>query len=239
MRGYIYAYVDPEYTDKGNNVVDVKLRVFEGEQFRLGRLEFEGNTTTKDKVLRREIFLEEGSDHGHGDLQAEPLQARPARLLQGHRQPRLQGQPRLEDRRHHRQGHRGREERHPVRRRLLRGRRLLRAGAVRDAQLPRRGRELLASAISADARTNFFSISYADPWFMDTPNSLGVSLYNRETILPASFGYEQRGKGGTIAYGYRLRRFDSVSLLYGYERVAQRLPDRRRCRIRTATSRCR
>ncbi|HYO79016.1 MAG TPA: outer membrane protein assembly factor BamA, partial [Thermoanaerobaculia bacterium] len=60
MRGYIYAYVDPEYVDRGNNVVDVNLRVFEGEQFRLGRLEFEGNTTTKDKVLRREIFLEEG-----------------------------------------------------------------------------------------------------------------------------------------------------------------------------------
>ena len=54
---------------------------------------------------------------------------------------------------------------------------------------------------------------------MDTPNSLGVSLYNRETVLPAAFGYEQRGKGGTIAYGYRLRRFDSLSLLYGYERA--------------------
>ena len=60
MRGYIYAYVDPEYVEKGGNVVDVKLKVFEGDQFRLGRLEFVGNTTTKDKVLRREIFLEEG-----------------------------------------------------------------------------------------------------------------------------------------------------------------------------------
>ncbi|HEX2123896.1 MAG TPA: POTRA domain-containing protein, partial [Thermoanaerobaculia bacterium] len=60
MRGYIYAYVDPEYVEKGNNVVDIHMRFFEGEQFRLGRLEFEGNTTTKDKVLRREIFLEEG-----------------------------------------------------------------------------------------------------------------------------------------------------------------------------------
>jgi outer membrane protein insertion porin family len=60
MRGYIYAYVDPEYTERPDNVVDVTLRIYEGDQFRLGRMEFEGNTTTKDKVLRREIFLEEG-----------------------------------------------------------------------------------------------------------------------------------------------------------------------------------
>ncbi|HET7711528.1 MAG TPA: POTRA domain-containing protein, partial [Thermoanaerobaculia bacterium] len=59
-RGYIYAYVNPEYINRDNNVIDVNIQVFEGDQFRLGRLEFQGNTTTKDKVLRREIFLEEG-----------------------------------------------------------------------------------------------------------------------------------------------------------------------------------
>src|SRR5260370_4678699 len=36
------------------------MTVYEGDQFRLGRLEFEGNNTTKDKVVRREIFIEEG-----------------------------------------------------------------------------------------------------------------------------------------------------------------------------------
>src|ERR1051325_1496371 len=60
MRGYIYAYVNPEYVTKDDGTIDVHLQAFEGEQFRLGRLEFQGNTTTKDKVLRREIFLEEG-----------------------------------------------------------------------------------------------------------------------------------------------------------------------------------
>src|SRR6202007_1541405 len=59
-RGYIYSYINPEYVEKEGNVVDVQIHVFEGDQFRLGRLEFQGNTTTKDKVLRREIFLEEG-----------------------------------------------------------------------------------------------------------------------------------------------------------------------------------
>src|ERR1051325_2627814 len=57
--GYIYAYVNPEYINH-DGVTDVKITVYEGDQFRLGRLEFQGNTTTKDKVLRREIFLQEG-----------------------------------------------------------------------------------------------------------------------------------------------------------------------------------
>src|SRR2546423_766672 len=59
-RGYIYSYINPEYVEKDNNVVDVQVHVFEGDQFKLGRLEFQGNTTTKNKVIRREIFLEEG-----------------------------------------------------------------------------------------------------------------------------------------------------------------------------------
>ncbi|MEO8036758.1 MAG: POTRA domain-containing protein, partial [Acidobacteriota bacterium] len=59
--GYIYAYVNPEYVNReGTNITDVHMQVYEGDQFTLGRLEFQGNNTTKDKVLRREIFLEEG-----------------------------------------------------------------------------------------------------------------------------------------------------------------------------------
>ena len=65
----------------------------------------------------------------------------------------------------------------------------------------------------------FFSLSYADPWFLDTPNSLGISLFNRNTHFPLSVGYDEVSKGGSIAYGYRLHRFDSLSLVYGLEHV--------------------
>jgi outer membrane protein insertion porin family len=68
-------------------------------------------------------------------------------------------------------------------------------------------------------RQNYFSLSYADPWFLDTPNSLGISLFNRTTNFPLSFGYDERSRGGTLAYGYRLHRFDSISFIYGLERV--------------------
>ncbi|MBK9089830.1 MAG: BamA/TamA family outer membrane protein [Holophagales bacterium] len=61
-RGYIYAFMNPEYVERPGkgNIVDVTIRVTEGDQFRVGRVEFVGNKTTKDKVLRRELQLFEG-----------------------------------------------------------------------------------------------------------------------------------------------------------------------------------
>jgi len=217
MRGYIYAYVDPEYVDKGNNVIDVKLNVFEGDQFRLGRLEFTGNTTTKDKVLRREIFLEEGQIMDMETFKQSIYKLGQLGYFKINDNPDFKVNPDtktvditvkgIEEGKNDVQFGGGYSEG---------------GGFFVQAQFATRNflgeGENFSLGYQRGRRTNFFSISYADPWFMDTPNSLGVSLYNRETLLPASFGYEQRGKGGTVAYGYRLRRFDSVSLLYGYER---------------------
>ena len=218
MRGYIYGYIDPEYVDKGNNVVDVNLRVFEGEQFRLGRLEFEGNTTTKDKVLRREIFLEEGqimdmetfkqSLYKLGQLGYFKVTENPDFKVNAESKTVDITVKGIEEGKNDVQFGGGYSEG---------------GGFFMQAQFATRNflgeGENFSLGYQRGQRTNYFNIAYADPWFMDTPNSLGVSLYNRETVLPQAFGYEQRGKGGTIAYGYRLRRFDSLSLIYGYERA--------------------
>jgi outer membrane protein insertion porin family len=46
--------------EDGVRKVDVTLKVDEGEQYTVRRINFEGNTTTKDKVLRRSMLLKEG-----------------------------------------------------------------------------------------------------------------------------------------------------------------------------------
>jgi len=58
------AEPEPEFKDNPSNpnegIVDVKITIDEGKQFSLRRLEFTGNTFTRDKVMRREFLLNEG-----------------------------------------------------------------------------------------------------------------------------------------------------------------------------------
>src|SRR5580658_9853368 len=50
---------DTKFDDE-KKTIDLVVDVDEGKQFYVRRIEFEGNTTTRDKVIRREIALEEG-----------------------------------------------------------------------------------------------------------------------------------------------------------------------------------
>ena len=58
------ADLDPQFKDNPANpsegIVDINITIDEGKQFRLRRLEFAGNTFTRDRVLRREVLINEG-----------------------------------------------------------------------------------------------------------------------------------------------------------------------------------
>ena len=59
--GYInFTSVPDTKFDDEKKIVNLIIDVDEGKQFYVRRIEFEGNTTTRDKVIRREIALEEG-----------------------------------------------------------------------------------------------------------------------------------------------------------------------------------
>jgi len=216
--GYIYSYINPEYVERENNVVDVHIQVYEGDQFRLGRLEFQGNNTTKDKVLRREIFLEEGqimdmetfkqSLYKLGQLGYFKVTDNPDFKVNQEKKTVDITVKGSEEGKNDIQFGGGYSEG---------------TGFFVQTQFSTRNfmgeGENLGLSFQTGNRLHFFSLSYADPWFLDTPNSLGVSLFNRTTNYPLSFGYQELSKGGSIAYGYRLHRFDSLSLVYGLERV--------------------
>lgn len=54
--GYLSINAEVEEIPAGDNEVDLKLKITEGNQFKFGLVGFEGNDKTKDKVLRRELY---------------------------------------------------------------------------------------------------------------------------------------------------------------------------------------
>jgi outer membrane protein insertion porin family len=60
--GYInFTSIPDTRFDDDKKLIYLDIDVDEGKQFYVRRIEFQGNTTTRDKVIRREIALEEGS----------------------------------------------------------------------------------------------------------------------------------------------------------------------------------
>jgi outer membrane protein insertion porin family len=71
------AEFDPEFKDNPANpnegIVDINITIDEGKQFRLRRLEFTGNTFTRDRVLRREFLINEGDIYNQQSLEVSVL----------------------------------------------------------------------------------------------------------------------------------------------------------------------
>ena len=59
--GYInFTSVPDTVIDEDKKLITLKVDIDEGKQYFVRRIEFQGNTTTRDKVIRRELALEEG-----------------------------------------------------------------------------------------------------------------------------------------------------------------------------------
>ena len=89
--GYIDFVGEPsfEFRDAEDPaLIDLNLTVDEGRQFFVRRINFAGNDTTRDKVIRRELLLDEGDMFKHqavGPVDSAPQPARLLRAAQGRR----------------------------------------------------------------------------------------------------------------------------------------------------------
>lgn len=58
--GYVDLVITPESAPAGPALVDVHYKIEEGERSYLNRVDIQGNTRTKDKVIRREVLVAPG-----------------------------------------------------------------------------------------------------------------------------------------------------------------------------------
>jgi len=220
-RGYIYAYTNQVLTDQedADHVVDVTVDVFEGERFRLKRLEFSGNTRTNDKVLRREFRLAEGDFMAMGIFRASVFKVNALGYWKLEEEP-LDfdfdddaGEVNVTVK--------GKEV----------GRNDIQFGAgyseldgffgqvmFNTRNFLGRG-ETLGVSIQAGRRTDYYTLSFTEPYLFDRRILLGGSIF--KTSL-TSYGFERDTTGGSVTVGLGVGTFSSVSGLLAYEDVFSR-----------------
>ncbi len=70
LKGYADARVTPKLDPAGANAVSVVFVVSEGRSYNVGQINIEGNTKTKDEVIRRELAIKPGEPFDKAKIEA-------------------------------------------------------------------------------------------------------------------------------------------------------------------------
>ncbi len=219
-RGYIYAFMNPEYVERPGkgNLVDVTIRVTEGDQFRVGRVEFTGNKTTKDKVLRRELQLFEGDVLDMESFKKGLFKITQLGYFKIEEDPefRVDAEKKAVDvtikgtdtNRNEIQFGAGYSQLDGIFGQFqFSTRNFLGRGDTIGVQFQRGG------------YSNYFDLSFVEPWFLDKRMSIGGSIFNR-SLKYADVDQESKGLNASIGLGLGL--FDGLSFFYSYTDMKSR-----------------
>ncbi len=223
--GYIYSQVDVELRERPDNVADVVVKVFEGDQFTVGRIEFEGNDRTRDKVLRREFRVQEGLTLNMGALKNSVFKLNQLTYFKIDEDNPIEF------------GNFDRE--HKTVDLTVKGREsdrteLLFGGgwseldgffgqfSMQTQNFLGRGESLGVSVQTGKVR-DIYELSYYVPWLGDRPQSAGFQLFKRDLNynLLDTQQQVQTEKGGVLTYGRSFGLFQSVRLQYEFADIQQ------------------
>jgi outer membrane protein insertion porin family len=215
-RGYIYVFMNPENTEKPKHVVDVAVKITEGDQYRLGRIEFTGNKTTRDKVLRRELQVFEGDIMDMETFKKSLFKVTQLGYYKIEEDPDFRVNPEkkavdvsikgTDTNRNEVQFGAGYSQ--------LDG--LFGQFQFSTRNFLGRG-DTLGVQFQRGNRSNFFDVSFAEPWFLDQRMSIGGSVFNRTLdYSDVAGGLDQKSKGANLSLGYGLGLFDLASIFYGF-----------------------
>ena len=206
----------------GPPVVDVTMRMQEGQQFYVNRITFTGNTTTRDNVIRREMRLVEG-----GVFNTEALKYSVKRLNQLGYFKALEGKPGEVDV----QKTPNETNKIDVKLKLEeQNRNSLTFGAgvsefegffgqlsFQTANFLGRG-ESLTLSLQAGSRAQNYSLAFTEPFLLDRNITGGFNLFRTDIRYIGQF--TQRSAGAVATFGFPIGRgFTRMFANYSYERV--------------------
>ncbi len=216
--GYIYAQARPiEKLDPKRKQVNLTFHVFEGEVAYLNRLEFKGNTFTKDKVIRREMMVREGDRFSFAMFKDSLLRLNQLGLVELEGDPDIRPNPedptqldvdiRLTE--------------------LQRNNIQFSAGysgyqgtfvSVSYSTVNFLGAgEKLELAVQYGKLIKNYSFGFTEPYLFDLPLNLGFRIHNQSMTYVGLFNRKSRGV--SLNFGARLRGYVRSTLTYSYENL--------------------
>jgi outer membrane protein insertion porin family len=209
----------PEFVPQGDKV-NVTIRINEGKQYFINRITFQGNTTTRDSVIRRELRLYENSV-----FNTEALKYSVKRLNQlGYFKP-------LEDQKNITIDKTpGVDNKVDVSMKLEeQNRNQLSFGAgvsqydgvfgqlsFSTANFMGRG-ETFTISMQSGARVSDYQIAFTEPFLFDRPITGSVDLHRRD--IEYLYQFTQGSTGGNLTMGFPMANFSRMYFNYSYDRV--------------------
>lgn len=207
--------VDPE-RDADDPVADVVIHVIEGDRYTVGRIDFEGNTLTRDEVLRRELRLQEGSVMSLGALRQSIVKINQLGYFQldaeepvildvdgDAKKVHLTFRGQEADRTEVQLGG-GWNDNYGLEGQL----------SVRTQNFLGRG-ETLAVQLARGEIRDAVDLSYVVPWFLGRPQSVGLRLFDEALSYEVDdLGYDLESRGARLSFGRSVGLFQSLSLAY-------------------------
>ncbi|MFN7973948.1 MAG: outer membrane protein assembly factor BamA [Acidobacteriota bacterium] len=215
-KGYYKVFTNPRLKPvEGKKVVDVVLEITEDKIFYLRSIEFKGNEATRDKVLRREVLLEEGKVFDTSKFRDSILKINQLGYFQVKDAPEINEVP-------------GSNEVDVVVKGSETGRNEINLGGGYSQSLGFFGTlsfatrnflgrgETLGISAQTGAKTNTYQLSFAEPWLFDRPLFAASDVYKRKVRYP---DFDQESRGGDAILGSRLSNFASWRLRYSLANV--------------------
>lgn len=214
--GHLYAQIMPvESLDPRGKRVNVTFHVDEGKVAHLRRLEFKGNTYTKDKVLRRELLIREGDRFSLEMFKNSVLRLKQLGLVD------LEGEPKITP-----------DSEEPTEIDVTLGVKELQRNNIQFSagysgyegsfvSLSYSTVSLLGAGESMEVMAQYgkrvknYVFSFTEPYFLDLPLSAGFRVYNRYNYYPSL--YSQQSRGINYDFGFRVKGFWRANLTYGFE----------------------
>ena len=215
--GYMFSAVESEIVESGDLVADVYVTVEEGDQFRIGRIEFSGNEKTRDRVLRRNLRVQEGMVFNSAQLKNSLLKLSQIDFFRVHEEDPVEIDIDSEDKKVHLTIKGDEAERTQLTfgggYSEIDG--FFLQGGLQTRNFLGRG-ETLAVQLQTGRYRKQFDVSYFVPWLFDRPQNAGIQLFNRDLDydLLDNQRLVRKEAGATLTYQRVIGAWQNLSLSY-------------------------